>query len=67
MEAAELLMVRQIPVPEGEKEECYYSRSLYFDELYVAKRVSGTKISWWLTRNGWTVGFIVIAKRKTFC
>ena len=38
MEASELLMVRQIPVSEGEKEQCYYSRSLYFDELYVAKK-----------------------------
>ncbi len=40
MEAAELVMARQIPDPEGGSEQCYYSKSLYFDELYVAKRVS---------------------------
>jgi exodeoxyribonuclease V alpha subunit len=40
MEAAGLVMARQIIVSEGVKEPCYYSKSLYFDELYVAKRVS---------------------------
>ena len=40
MKAAELVMARKIIVSEGVKEQCYYSRSLYFDELYVAKRVS---------------------------
>ena len=40
MEAAELLMARQILNPEGGREQCYYSKSLYFDELYVAKKVS---------------------------
>jgi exodeoxyribonuclease V alpha subunit len=40
MEEAELVMVRQILVSEGRSELCYYSKSLYFDELYVAKRVS---------------------------
>ena len=43
MEVSELLMVRQIKTPEKIKEPCYYSKSLYFDELYVAKRVSGTQ------------------------
>lgn len=37
MEDDGLLMVREIP----EKEPCYYSKSLYFDELYVAKKASG--------------------------
>ncbi len=40
MKAAELVMARKIIVSEGVKEQCYYSRSLYFDELYVAKKVS---------------------------
>jgi len=40
MEAAELLMARQIIIPEEGSEQCYYSKSLYFDELYVAKKVS---------------------------
>lgn len=39
MEEGGLVMVRQILVPEGRSEPCYYSKSLYFDELYVAKRV----------------------------
>lgn len=42
MEREKLLMVRQIDTPEGTAESCYYSRSLYFDERYVAKRLSGT-------------------------
>ena len=40
MQAAELVMARQIAYSEGGSEQCYYSKSLYFDELYVAKRVS---------------------------
>lgn len=39
MEEGGLVMVRQILIPEGRSESCYYSKSLYFDELYVAKRV----------------------------
>jgi len=39
MEEAGLVMVRQILVLEGKTEQCYYSKSLYFDELYVARRV----------------------------
>jgi exodeoxyribonuclease V alpha subunit len=35
------LMVRERVSPEGGAELCYYSRTLYFDELYVAKRISG--------------------------
>jgi exodeoxyribonuclease V alpha subunit len=38
-----LLMVRELVVPEGVNEHCYYSKTLYFDELYVAKKMSGMK------------------------
>ena len=40
MEAEKLLMVRDIIQEDGIAEQCYYSKSLYFDELYVAKRIS---------------------------
>ena len=40
MEATGLVMAREIIVSEGGSETCYYSKSLYFDEQYVAKRVS---------------------------
>ena len=40
MQKDELVMVRELAVSDGVVESCYYSRSLYFDELYVAKRVS---------------------------
>ena len=36
-----LLMVRELISPEGATELCYYSKTLYFDELYVAKKISG--------------------------
>ncbi len=39
MEKEKLLMVRDLIVADGTKEQCYYSKSLYFDELYVAKRI----------------------------
>ena len=45
MEAAALVMARQIIASEGGSEQCYYSKSLYFDELYVAKRVSKSNSS----------------------
>ena len=35
-----LVMVRELALPDGAAETCYYSKSLYFDELYVARRVS---------------------------
>ncbi len=35
-----LVMVRELTDSDGAVEACYYSKSLYFDELYVAKRVS---------------------------
>ena len=38
-----LVMVRELNNPEETTESCYYSKSLYFDELYVAKRISNTK------------------------
>jgi exodeoxyribonuclease V alpha subunit len=40
MEQDGLVMVRKLLSPEGSSEPCYYSKSLYFDELYVAKKVS---------------------------
>ena len=45
MEEAALVMSRQIKDSEGGSVQCYYSKSLYFDELYVAKRVSKSNIS----------------------
>ena len=41
MENESLLMVRELTIPEGVREPCYYSKSLFFDELYAAKRISG--------------------------
>jgi len=35
-----LVMVREIQRPDTAIEPCYYSKSLYFDELYAAKRFS---------------------------
>jgi exodeoxyribonuclease V alpha subunit len=40
METEKLLMVRTLTQDSGVNEQCYYSKSLYFDELYVAKRIS---------------------------
>jgi len=34
-----LLMVRKHRTAEGVTESCYYSKSLYFDELYVARKI----------------------------
>lgn len=36
-----LVMVRELVTSDGATETCYYSKSLYFDELYVAKKISG--------------------------
>ncbi len=33
-------MVREIETAESASEPCYYSKSLYFDELYVAKKIA---------------------------
>ncbi|MFZ7112701.1 MAG: AAA family ATPase [Desulfatiglandales bacterium] len=43
MEREGLVMVRELRDPAGATESCYYSKSLYFDELYVAKRISDTR------------------------
>ena len=43
MKQDKLVMVRELHNPEGTTELCYYSKSLYFDEQYVAKRISNTK------------------------
>jgi len=40
MENEKFLMVRELILTAGVREQCYYSKSLYFDELYVAKRIS---------------------------
>ncbi len=40
MQREKLLMVRDLIQEDGLIEQCYYSKSLYFDELYVAKRIS---------------------------
>jgi exodeoxyribonuclease V alpha subunit len=40
MEQEGLLKVREIASADGETALCYYAKSLYFDELYVAKRLS---------------------------
>ncbi|RJX29551.1 MAG: recombinase RecD [Desulfurivibrio sp.] len=41
MEQEGQLMVRRLTSPDGVTEACYYARSLYYDELYVAGRVAG--------------------------
>ena len=42
MEQEGAVMVRELVTPQGTTEPCYYSKSLYFDELYVSKKISGT-------------------------
>ncbi len=41
MEADGLLMVRQKNVDARESYRCYYSRTLFFDEQYVARKIAG--------------------------
>ena len=41
MEKENLVMVREIETQSGAIEPCYYSKSLYFDELYVARKIQG--------------------------
>jgi exodeoxyribonuclease V alpha subunit len=50
MEQDGLVMVREIQNPEGSSEPCYYSKSLYFDELYVAKKISGMNNPPWVDK-----------------
>jgi exodeoxyribonuclease V alpha subunit len=38
-----LVMAREHLTPGGSTEPCYYSKSLYFDELYVAKKIAGMR------------------------
>lgn len=40
MEKEKLLMVRELLQDNGLTEPCYYSKSLFFDELYVSRRIS---------------------------
>ncbi len=40
MEKEKLLMVRDIIQDNGLSEPCFYSKSIYFDERYVAKRIA---------------------------
>jgi len=40
MEKERLLMRRDLPDADGGTQACYYARSLYYDEAYVARRVS---------------------------
>jgi exodeoxyribonuclease V alpha subunit len=40
MKAGGLLMLRGRRKPEGGTERCYYSKTLYFDELYVARKIA---------------------------
>ena len=41
MEQDGLVMAREIETADKASELCYYSKSLYFDELYVAKKILG--------------------------
>ncbi len=43
MEQDGLVMVRAMQTSDGLLEPCYYSKSLYFDELYVGKKISSMK------------------------
>ena len=40
MKAGGLLMLRGREKPEGGTERCYYSKTLYFDEFYVARKIA---------------------------
>jgi exodeoxyribonuclease V alpha subunit len=61
MELDGSMMVRELVTPQGTTEPCYYSKSLYFDELYVAKKISGAgypqpidkdRVERWIKRYG---------------
>jgi len=43
MRQQKLVMARELRNIEGENVSCFYSKSLFFDELYVAKRIFNTK------------------------
>ena len=40
MEHENIVKVRELTTPKGVIEPCYYSKSLFFDELYVAKKIT---------------------------
>ena len=61
MEQDRVVMVRELIDINGSTELCYYSKTLYFDELYVAKKISGMnnspnididkkRIEYWINR-----------------
>lgn len=59
MEQSRDLMVRENTLPSGSAERCFYSRSIYFDEQYVAGKISGMngpvkidrqRVEQWITR-----------------
>ncbi len=39
-----VLMVRTLTTPEGILEPCYYSKSLFYDELYTARKIRGMNV-----------------------
>ncbi len=43
MENRNQLKVRELIVKNGNSESCYYSKSLFYDELYVARRIGSMK------------------------
>jgi exodeoxyribonuclease V alpha subunit len=58
MEREKLLMTRDLIQENGVMEQCYYSKSLYFDEFYVARRIADigipprvekTRVERWVT------------------
>ncbi len=51
MEKEKIIMSRRLVNSKGVAEQCYYSRTLYFDELYVAKKISGMGILSGVDRN----------------
>ncbi|VAW37349.1 RecD-like DNA helicase YrrC [hydrothermal vent metagenome] len=70
MEQEQQLRVRQLPHPEraGETVRCYYSKSLFYDEEYVADRLSrmvrplvfdANRASAWLERYGQKTGIVL--------
>ncbi|MGB3211230.1 MAG: AAA family ATPase [Desulforhopalus sp.] len=54
LEAGNHLKVRLLPLPEGGEQTCYYSKSLYYDEAYVAAKVCS--MAYPCTQNGEAAG-----------
>jgi exodeoxyribonuclease V alpha subunit len=68
-----LVMSREIAADDGRREAGYYSKTLFFDELYVANRLSAvtaslqvdpTRVEQWLLRYSKTMHF-VLSKEQT--